>query len=197
MLGRKSTLLCNKLHLVSVSYTHLDVYKRQLQISSTDIPLGQFVKLEPQSTDFLDISDPKAVLEKVLRNFSTLTIDDIIEINYNNNIYQIRILEVKPESPAKSICVIETDLVTDFAPPVGYVEPDYKAQKKQKPKFDPSIEGLGSMSKRINYAEKLEAVDKKTSFAGEGHKLSGKAITPKSDAIKEIKICLLYTSRCV
>lgn len=32
-----------------------------LQISSTDVPLGQFVKLEPQSVDFLDISDPKAV----------------------------------------------------------------------------------------------------------------------------------------
>ncbi|QEU60223.1 Ufd1 [Kluyveromyces lactis] len=161
-----------------------------LQICSTDVPLGQFVKLEPQSVDFLDISDPKAVLERVLRNFSTLTIDDIIEISYNNKVYRIRILEVKPESSSKSICVIETDLVTDFAPPVGYVEPDYKSQKKQTPSFDPSIKGLGSMSKRINYAEILDPTGKDKSFLGEGQKLSGKAIKPKEDDIKEISVSL-------
>ncbi|CDO92766.1 unnamed protein product [Kluyveromyces dobzhanskii CBS 2104] len=161
-----------------------------LQICSTDVPLGQFVKLEPQSVDFLDISDPKAVLERVLRNFSTLTENDIIEISYNKRIYRIKILNVKPESSSKSICVIETDLVTDFAPPVGYVEPDYKAQQKKAPSFDPSIKGLGSMSKRINYAEILDPADTNKSFHGEGQKLSGKAIKPKEDDIKEINVTL-------
>lgn len=166
-----------------------------LKISSTDVPLGQFVKLEPQSVDFLDISDPKAVLENVLRNFSTLSIDDIIEISYNNKSYKIKILEVKPESVSKSICVIETDLVTDFAPPVGYVEPDYKAlqeeaQKKEaKRKFDPSIVGQGSMSNRINYSDILSNSQDSSNFAGSGQKLSGKSIQKKDD-IKEIKISL-------
>ena len=41
-----------------------------MKINSTDVPLGQFVKIEPQSTDFLDITDPKAVLENVLRSFN-------------------------------------------------------------------------------------------------------------------------------
>lgn len=158
-----------------------------VQICSTDVPLGQFVKIEPQSVDFLDISDPKAVLENVLRNFSTLTINDIIEISYNNHIYGIKILEVKPESPSKSICVIETDLVTDFAPPVGYVEPDYKSQKREAPKFDPSLHGLGTMSKRINYTEKLESTSK-TAFLGQGQKLSGKSVKTPSDALKELKL---------
>ncbi|KAG0658200.1 ubiquitin fusion degradation protein [Maudiozyma exigua] len=153
-----------------------------LKITSTDVPLGQFVKLEPQSVDFLDISDPKAVLENVLRNFSTLTVDDIIEISYNNKIFRIKILEVKPESESKSICVIETDLVTDFAPPVGYVEPDYKAlqkteeEKKKNRKFDPSIVGQGSMSNRINYSDVLASSEEKSRFTGEGSKLSGKSI---------------------
>lgn len=167
-----------------------------LKITSTDVPLGQFVKLEPQSVDFLDISDPKAVLENVLRNFSTLTIDDIIEISYNNKTYKIKILEVKPESASKSICVIETDLVTDFAPPVGYVEPDYKAlqkeqeEKKKNRKFDPSLVGQGSMSNRINYADIVSSSHEKSNFSGEGQKLSGKKIADSSDDLKEINISL-------
>ncbi|CCD23564.1 polyubiquitin-binding protein UFD1 NDAI_0B05310 [Naumovozyma dairenensis CBS 421] len=176
-----------------------------LKIDSTDVPLGQFVKIEPQSTDFLDISDPKAVLENVLRNFSTLTVDDIIEISYNNKIYGIKVLEVKPESSSRSICVIETDLVTDFAPPVGYVEPDYKAlqqkeeeeRKKQKEnrKFDPSTVGQGSMSTRINYVNILDDANKqKTNFIGTGQNISGKPIKEDTDKngidVENLKISL-------
>jgi ubiquitin fusion degradation protein 1 len=39
-----------------------------LQTKSTDLPPGQFIKLQPQDTNFLDISDPKAVLETAFRN---------------------------------------------------------------------------------------------------------------------------------
>lgn len=162
-----------------------------LKIASADVPLGKFVKIEPQSVDFLDITDPKAVLENVLRNFSTLTVNDIIEISYNSKKYRIKILEVEPESDFNSICVIETDLVTDFAPPVGYVEPDYEALKKeQKEKraqqradrtFDPSRYTKGSMSARLNYDGLLkESAQKNTPFLGAGNKLSGK---PTNDSI--------------
>lgn len=150
-----------------------------VQISSTDLPLGQFVKIEPQSVDFLDISDPKAVLENVLRKFSTLTVDDIIEINYNNKIYRIRILETKPESSARSICVIETDLVTDFAPPVGYVEPNSGSQPQDKRSQIQShyipTDLLGTMSKKICYSELLKSANKEESFLGQGYSLSGKS----------------------
>ena len=44
-----------------------------VKITSTTLPLGKFVKIQPQSTEFLNITDPKAVLEKSFRNFSTLT----------------------------------------------------------------------------------------------------------------------------
>lgn len=170
-----------------------------ITIRSTDIPLGNFVKLEPQSVDFLDISDPKAVLENALRNFSTLTVDDIIEISYNNKYYKIKILEVKPDSGSKSICVVETDLVTDFAPPVGYVEPDYKAMqaenealKKTADQFDPSIVGQGSMSARINYSNIINSKNESESqFQGSGQNLSGKKISKKEKVdMKDIKIDL-------
>lgn len=166
-----------------------------LKITSTDVPLGQFVKLEPQSVDFLEISNPKAVLENVLRNFSTLSVNDLIEICYNNHVYKIKILEVKPESNMQSICVIETDLVTDFAPPIGYVEPDYETVKKENNrtkgdrKYDPDNIEQGSMSVRLNYSEILNSTKEASKFQGSGIKLSGKAL-PKLDDIKETKLSL-------
>ena len=62
------------------------------------------------------------VLEQSLRNFSTLTKGDIISIKYNGNLFDILVMETKPE--AKGISIVETDLSVDFAPPVGYVEPE-------------------------------------------------------------------------
>ncbi|KAG2224067.1 hypothetical protein INT45_004948 [Circinella minor] len=95
-----------------------------IEIKNTTLPLGSFVKIQPQSTDFLDISDPKAVLENALRNFSTLTLNDTIQITYNDKVFGIKVLEVKPNFEEHSgISIIETDLEVDFAPPVGYVEP--------------------------------------------------------------------------
>jgi ubiquitin fusion degradation protein 1 len=32
-----------------------------IEIKNTSLPLGTFVRIQPQSVDFLDISDPKAV----------------------------------------------------------------------------------------------------------------------------------------
>lgn len=175
-----------------------------LKIGSVDLPQGKFVKIEPQSVDFLDISDPKAVLEHVLRKFSTLTVDDVIEISYNNKLFKIKILETKPETDSKGICVIETDLVTDFAPPVGYVEPDYKALKQKQQEelanrkknqlIDPSAHEQGSMSKRINYTGLLKETSVADSkFLGEGQKLSGRSTNKTENQevdVSKIKISL-------
>lgn len=152
-----------------------------LKISSCDIPLGNFVKIEPQSVDFLDISDPKAVLENVLRKFSTLTVNDIIEVNYNDSIYGIKVLEVKPESKNKGICVVETDLETDFAPPVGYVEPEYKP-KAVAPSSTNAITpssvnrgiGAGTMAKSIDYAKIVAESNTVNTFKGDGNRLTNK-----------------------
>lgn len=169
-----------------------------IKIETTDLPQGSFVKLEPQSTDFLEISDPKAVLENALRNFTTLTIGDVVELDYNSHIYKIKILEVKPESPLGGICVIETDLVTDFAPPVGYVEPDYEKIKEENLKkrreqalSAPSLKGKGSMAKEINYGTLLKNVANEATekFKGDGVKLSGRKVQskPAEDTGKELE----------
>ncbi|KAI8325146.1 UFD1-domain-containing protein [Martensiomyces pterosporus] len=92
-----------------------------VEVTNVSMPLGKFVKLQAQSPDFLDITDPRAVLENALRNFSALTVGDIIAIEYNDKIYKMGVLEIKPE--ASAINIVETDLSVDFAPPLGYVEP--------------------------------------------------------------------------
>ncbi|KAI9785481.1 MAG: ubiquitin fusion degradation protein [Geoglossum umbratile] len=94
-----------------------------IQIKSTDLPSGSFIKLQPQSASFLDISDPKAVLENAMRNFSALTKGDIFSFSYNDQVYEIAVLEVKPPADKQAISVLETDIEVDFAAPIGYVEP--------------------------------------------------------------------------
>jgi len=77
------------------------------------------VKLQPQHVDFLEISDPRAVLEYALRNFSCVTKGDVIQLPFNNKNYHFELKEVEPQDAA---CIIETDCNVDFDAPVGYTE---------------------------------------------------------------------------
>jgi ubiquitin fusion degradation protein 1 len=95
-----------------------------ITVNNVSLPKATFVKLQPQSVDFLEISNPRAVLEHALRNFSCVTKGDIIQIPYNNKNYHFALKEVKPQDAA---CIIETDCNVDFDAPVGYKEPDYSA----------------------------------------------------------------------
>lgn len=94
-----------------------------IQVKSTFLELAKLVKLQPQSVRFLEISDPRAVLERAFRNFATLTKGDVFEFEYNDEVFSVAVLEVKPETDRMGVSMIETDVSVDFAPPVGYVEP--------------------------------------------------------------------------
>jgi ubiquitin fusion degradation protein 1 len=107
-----------------------------VKIESVSLPVATFSKFQPQSVDFLDITNPKAVLENELRSFACLTTGDIIAISYNDRIYELLVLETKPE---RAVSIIECDMNVDFAPPVGYVEPkEEKVQEKSAPKVQRS-----------------------------------------------------------
>lgn len=95
-----------------------------ITVANVSLPKASFVKLQPQSVDFLEISNPRAVLEHALRNFSCVTKGDVIQIPYNNKNYHFALQEVQPQDAA---CIIETDCNVDFDAPVGYKEPDYAA----------------------------------------------------------------------
>lgn len=93
-------------------------------LKTVTLPKGNFVKLQPESTAFIEISNPRAVLENVLRNFAALGEGETICIKYNNTDYWLRILEVKPQHPTRAISIVDTDVNVEFAAPLDYVEPE-------------------------------------------------------------------------
>lgn len=44
-----------------------------VQMESVSLPVGTFSRFQPLSSDFLDITNPTAVLENCLRSFACLT----------------------------------------------------------------------------------------------------------------------------
>lgn len=78
-----------------------------LNVESTHLPVATFSCFQPQSVDFLDITNPKAVLENGLRSFACLTKGDVIAIKYNDKVYELSVLETKP-GPA--VVIIECDM---------------------------------------------------------------------------------------
>ncbi len=165
-----------------------------LQIKSTDLPPGRLVKLQPQSPSFLDISDPRAVLENAFRSFACLTKGDIFTFSYNDQTYDIAVLEIKPDNDRHAIVTMETDLEVDFATPVGY-EPPTRTSGTSTPRNGaghPSggpVHYQGTMAQSINFA--AIAPNSQTAAAGAkavssnfllgGQKLKGsKASTPKA-----------------
>jgi len=136
-----------------------------VSVQVVTLPVATYSKFEPQSEDFLDISNPKAVLENSLRKFSCLTANDMIAINYNEHIYELRVLEVKP-SPAVNI--IECDMNVEFAPPPGYQEPQWRR---------PDAEGDGGSVAAEAEDARVRAVAERErflAFRGTGARLDGK-----------------------
>lgn len=92
-----------------------------IQVKNVSLPKATYVKFQAQSVDFLDINNPRAVLEYTLRSFSCVTKGDQLCIPYNNKKYYLEVKEVKP---ADAACIIECDCKVDFDAPVGYKEPE-------------------------------------------------------------------------
>ncbi|CAA0807669.1 ubiquitin fusion degradation 1 [Striga hermonthica] len=131
-----------------------------VRVKNVTLPKGTYVKLQPHTMDFLDISNPKAILETTLRNFSCLTTGDSIMVAYNNKKYYIDIVEAKPSN---AISIIETDCEVDFAPPLDYKEPE-------KPTL-PSATGKAPVQEPSEETE-----PKFNPFTGSGRRLDGKPL---------------------
>lgn len=167
-----------------------------IQIQTTSLELAKLVKLQPQSVSFLEISDPRAVLEKAFRNFAALTKGDVFNFDYNDEVYEVAVLDVKPETDKMGVSMIETDVSVEFAPPVGYVEPTPQSgasgtstprSARGGPGGGPTLPagGLlhsqGTMAQAINY-DAIVAASQTTNFGGEGQRLSSKKPTASSSS---------------
>ncbi|KAI4357549.1 hypothetical protein L6164_001489 [Bauhinia variegata] len=133
-----------------------------VRVKNVTLPKGTYVKLQPHTMDFLDIFNPKAILETTLRNFSCLTVGDSIMVAYNNKKYYIDIIESKPSN---AISIIEIDCEVDFAPPLDYKEPE-------KPTV-PASAGKASDKEE----DPAETVPRFNPFSGAGRRLDGKPLS--------------------
>jgi ubiquitin fusion degradation protein 1 len=146
-----------------------------VHIRSTSLPRGTFVKFQPHTSNFLDISNPRAVLENSLRKFAALTKDDVIVINYNNRNYHMTVLETQPSS---AISILETDISVDFAPPLDYKEPPRQTAPQQQPQQQASA-AISIPNKKRSVEEEEEEDERKfVPFVGTGMRLDGKPATP-------------------
>ncbi|CAI4212486.1 unnamed protein product [Parascedosporium putredinis] len=166
-----------------------------IQVKTTSLELAKLVKLQPQSVNFLEITDPKAVLEKAFRNFATLTKGDTFNFEYNDEIYYVAVLDVKPETTKMGVSMIETDVSVDFAPPVGYVEPERqpKGSGTSTPMSNRGgapaggiLHHQGTMSQAIGYQSLAPSTLSAgpTNFSGEGQRLVIKKGSKTSTPLK-------------
>ena len=138
-----------------------------LTITNVSLPKATFVKLQPQHTDFLEtISNPRAVLEHALRNFSCVTKGDVICIPYNNRNYHFMLKEVQPQDAA---CIIETDCNVDFDAPPGYIDPY-------------SNKGSTSSDQQNQSSSKYAAMPKQSANGGSSSALSSNGVGGSSIA---------------
>eukprot|EP00755_Sulcionema_specki_P013229 Sspe_Gene.53454::Locus_29544_Transcript_1_1_Confidence_1.000_Length_646::g.53454::m.53454/K14016/UFD1; ubiquitin fusion degradation protein 1 len=112
---------------------HLGVHQGDIiRIENASLKKGSYVKLRPQKKAFVELHNPKAVLENYLRNFSCLTEGDTICIKYAKQDFFIDILSVKSkEGQEKAISIVECDVNVDFDRPLD--APDTPPEKKLQP----------------------------------------------------------------
>ena len=93
------------------------------------LPKGDFVKLRlHNSKEFSKLSDPKAVLEKIMsRDYPVVTQGQTIALHYTelNKVFMIDIVETKP---AEIIEIFNADINVDFDKALDYEEPKPEPQ---------------------------------------------------------------------
>jgi len=157
----------------------------ELSVESVTLPTASFARFQPQSKDFLDISNPKAVLETALRNFGCLTKGDLVAINYLNRNYELCVLELQP---ADAVSIIECDMEVDFAPPVGYVEPKYTPTSSQNIATTPKTTNPMAMTPGDPLSSIPNSYKSPSTFMpfhGHGNRLNGKAKTKDQEELQQ------------
>merc|ERR1711988_1256452 len=95
-----------------------------LTVRNASLDKGTFVKLRPQSKTFIELANPRAVLERTLAKYSCLTKNETIRIFYNERTYDIDVVQIKSaKGDVEAVSIIEADINVDFDAPADYVEP--------------------------------------------------------------------------
>ena len=153
---------------------------QEVEIEKICLVQGTYMKLRPHKTEFINLSNPKAVLERIMsRDYPVVSQGQTIELYYEelDCKYLIDIVETKP---ASIISIVNTDINIDFDQPLDYVEPP------PQPKYSPPQKPLSPISeipspgsgenKIISRQTQLKCMQNPTTkqfvpFSGQGNKL--------------------------
>ena len=72
-------------------------------VRNVQLPKARFVKLQPERMTFLDLKNPRAVLERALRVYSAVTKGDILDISHAGVVHRLTVLECKPAVSARAV----------------------------------------------------------------------------------------------
>lgn len=135
-----------------------------------------FVKFRARSVDFLEINNPRALLEVTLRKFTCLTVGDTIKITHLNKNFELDVREVQPNGAAS---IIETDCNVDFDEPLGYKESKYAQYEKAAAESAKVIAAPRTLQKAREEESGAEATNGSAfkPFAGTAKRIDGK-LTP-------------------
>lgn len=169
-------------------------------VKNVSLPKATFVKFRAQSVDFIEVSNPRALLEVSLRKFTCLTVGDTICIPYSGKKFYLDVREVQPNGAAS---IIETDCNVDFEEPLGYKESKY-AKYEQEAKEKKAAEGAtsvgGGVVRPVQRAraepteeEKAAAAAAFKPFTGVAKRIDGK-LTPAAQEAKAAGLSLPASS---
>ncbi|GMS96190.1 hypothetical protein PENTCL1PPCAC_18365 [Pristionchus entomophagus] len=138
-----------------------------INIESASLEKATFARLKPQSLEFLQVTNMRAMLEVELRKFACLTENDRIAVRYNEQTLEFVVMELKPKN---SVCIIECDVNLEFDEVEGYQaeEAAKKNQRIEKPAAPPMEEGEEEDDEMPEPSKKFAA------FGGSGARLDGK-----------------------
>jgi len=155
-----------------------------LTIRNASLAKGSFVKFRPQSRIFLDLTNPRAVLERTMSKFACLTQNQTVRIFYNNKTYDLDVCELQVNGkPAQAVSIIEADIKVEFDAPADYTEPvkESSAAANSGTRFLPqgqfsqdAVRGCIAVASSVFIEEGIRPID--SSLSPSGQRLSGNAI---------------------
>lgn len=164
-----------------------------ISVKNVSLKKATFVKLRAQSVDFLEVHNPRALLEVALRQFTCLTVGDVIRIPHAGRFFDLEIREVSPDGAAS---IIETDCNVDFEEPLGYKESkyaEYERKSKEAEEAKRAEAAVRTLQKAKQESDEKEAAEAASfkAFSGAGKRIDGKSsgtVSTASAAATESKV---------
>lgn len=154
-----------------------------ISIKNVSLKKATFVKLRAQSVDFLEVHNPRALLEVALRQFTCLTVGDVIRIPHAGRFFDLEIREVQPDGAAS---IIETDCNVDFEEPLGYKESKYAEYERKAKEAEEAkrIEAANRTLQRAKIGGEEEQSSESTfkAFSGTAKRIDGKSTAASSSS---------------